>query len=277
LSAILTAPNDLAGGTHERGSGGFEPAFAHLQGEEPVNSASMADLKPVSRTTLSEQVAMQLASELAAKRWKPGEKMPSEAELCKVFHVGRSTLREALKSLAFIGMIRVRAGGGSYVAEQRSKYLEGPLLAKGVLNTEKDVNDLSEARLLLETEVAGLCAQRATDQDFRTLEKIVREMKAAIDEGGAGFRELDLSFHLAIAAAGKNEVLTELLKHIREGLQELIAKSLLLPAGMELAYKQHRAILEVLKQRNPGRARKAMRTHLRAFQRGYKVLFQIPQ
>jgi DNA-binding FadR family transcriptional regulator len=46
---------------------------------------------------------------------------------------------------------------------------------------------------------------------------------------------------------------------------------------MELAYKQHRAILEVLKQRNPGRARKAMRTHLRAFQRGYKVLFQIPQ
>jgi DNA-binding FadR family transcriptional regulator len=55
---------------------------------------------------------------------------------------------------------------------------------------------------------------------------------------------------------------------IREGLQELITKSLLLPAGMELAYKQHRAILEVLKQRNPGSAREAMRTHLKAFQRG---------
>jgi len=242
-----------------------------------MNSTTMATLKPVSRTTLSEQVAMQLASELAAKRWKPGEKLPSEAELCKVFNVGRSTLREALKSLSFIGMIRVRAGGGSYVAEQRSKYMDGPLLANGVLNTEKDVNDLSEARLMLETEVAGLCAQRATDQDLRILEKIVREMKVAIDRGGEGFKELDLSFHLAIAAASQNDVLAELLKHIRDGLQELITKSLLLPAGTELAYKQHRAILEVLKQRNPARARQAMRTHLRAFQRGYKVLFQIPQ
>jgi len=242
-----------------------------------VNSTSMAALKPVSRTTLCEQVAMQLASELSAKRWKPGEKLPSEAELCKIFKVGRSTLREALKSLGFIGMIRVRAGGGSYVAEQRSRYMDGPLLPKGMLNTEKDLNDFSEARLLLETEVAGLCAQRATDQDFRTLEKIVREMKTAIDEGGEGFKDLDLSFHLAIASASKNNILAELLKHIRGELHEMITKSVLLPVGMELAYKHHRAILEVLKQRNPARARKAMRTHLRAFQRGYKVLFQIPQ
>ncbi|MGA2458854.1 MAG: FadR/GntR family transcriptional regulator [Terriglobales bacterium] len=242
-----------------------------------MNSTSMAALKPVSRTTLCEQVAMQLASELSAKRWKPGEKLPSEAELCKIFKVGRSTLREALKSLGFIGMIRVRAGGGSYVAEQRSRYMDGPLLPKGMLNTEKDLNDFSEARLLLETEVAGLCAQRATDQDFRTLEKIVREMKTAIDEGGEGFKDLDLSFHLAIASASKNNILAELLKHIRGELHEMITKSVLLPVGMELAYKHHRAILEVLKQRNPARARKAMRTHLRAFQRGYKVLFQIPQ
>ncbi len=238
---------------------------------------TMTALKPVSRTTLSEQVAMQLASELTAKRWKPGEKLPSEAELCEVFNVGRSTLREALKSLAFIGMIRMRAGGGSYVAEGRSKYMDAPLLAKGMLNTEKDVNDLCEARLMLETEVAGLCAERASDQDLRMLENIVNDMKAAIHKDGDTFRDLDLGFHLAVAAASKNDVLAALLKHIREALQELITKSLLLPAGMELAYKQHRAILDVLKQRNPSLARKAMRTHLRAFQRGYRVLFQIPQ
>lgn len=242
-----------------------------------MKSATMSTLKPVSRTTLSEQVAMQLASEISANRWKPGEKLPSEVELCKIFNVGRSTLREAMKSLAFIGMIRVRAGGGSYVAEQRSKYMDGPLLPKGMLNTEKDLNDFSEARLLLETEVAGLCAQRATEQDFLVLEQIVREMKTAIDKGGEGFKDLDLSFHLAIASASKNDILAELLKHIREELREMITKSVLLPVGMKLAYKHHRAILEVLKQRNPGKARKAMRTHLRAFQRGYKVLFQIPQ
>ena len=163
------------------------------------NTAST--LKPVSRTTLSEQVAMQLAAELEAKRWNPGEKLPSEADLCKVFNVGRSTLREALKSLSFIGMIRMRAGGGSYVAEQRSKYLDGSrLLAKSVLTTDKIVDDFCEVRLLIEAEIAGLCAQRATEEDLRKLEGIVHEMKTLIDQDGKGFSDLDLRFHMAIAA-----------------------------------------------------------------------------
>ena len=69
----------------------------------------------------------------------------------------------------------------------------------------------------------------------------------------------------------------ELLEHIREGLQELIDSSLLLPAGRELAYKQHRALLDILKQRDQRRARTSVRTHLRSFQRRYKVLFQAPK
>jgi GntR family transcriptional repressor for pyruvate dehydrogenase complex len=241
-----------------------------------MNKAMIA-FSPVSRTTLSEQVAMQLAAELAAKRWKTGEKLPSEADLCRVFKVGRSTLREALKSLSFIGLIRMRAGGGSYVADQASKYMDGPLFAKGVLKTEKDINDLSEARLFLEAELAGLCAQRATEQDLETLGHLVDEMQVAKQKDGARFRQLDLGFHLAIAAGSKNYVLTELLKHIREGLRELITKSLLLSAGMDLAYTQHREILEALQQRDPKAARRTMRNHLRAFQRGYKVLFQLPK
>ena len=240
---------------------------------KPANGAAIA-FKPVSRTTLSEQVAMQLASELEGNRWAPGEKLPSEAQLCLVFNVGRSTLREALKSLSFIGLITMRAGGGSYVSDQHSKYMDKPLLlTKGVLNTEKEVNDFCEARLMLEAEITGLCALRATAQDIRNLEKIVRDMKAAVDGGGEGFSDLDLNFHLAIATGGKNEVLGALLKHIRGGLQEVISKSLVLTAGSELAYQQHRAILDALKQKDPAAARKAMRAHLRAFQRGYKVLF----
>ena len=218
---------------------------------------------------------MQLAAEIEARRWRPGEKLPSEAELCKAFSVGRSTLREALKSLSFIGLIRMRAGEGSYVAEDRSKSMERPiLLSKGVLNTEKRVNDFCEARLLIETEIAGLCAQRATVQDFRNLESIVRDMKTSMEGGGKGFSELDLRFHIEIAAASRNEVLIELLMHVRGSLEELIAKSLHLPAGIDLAYSHHRALLDVLKQRNASKARKAMRNHLRAFQRGYKVILR---
>jgi DNA-binding FadR family transcriptional regulator len=74
--------------------------------------------------------------------------------------------------------------------------------------------------------------------------------------------------------ASRNNVLIELLQHIREGIEELIEKSLLLPAGTDLAYKQHRLLLDVLKERNASKARRAMRAHLRSFQRGYRVLFR---
>jgi len=238
---------------------------------------AIAPLKPVSRTTLSEQVGLQLAAEVAAKRWQPGDKLPSEAELCRAFNVGRSTLREALKSLAFVGIIRMRAGGGSYVADRPSKYVDRPLLARGILSTEKDIKDLSEARLVLESELTSLCARRATRRDLATLEDLTRKMKVAKNEDRGKFQQLDLEFHLSIAGSSKNEVLAELLGHIRGALQELIRKSLLLPNGMDLACKQHEKILEALKQRNPAAARKAIRAHLSAFQRGYKVLLRTPQ
>jgi len=238
---------------------------------------AIAPLKPVSRTTLSEQVGLQLAAEVAAKRWQPGDKLPSEAELCRAFNVGRSTLREALKSLAFVGIIRMRAGGGSYVADRPSKYVDRPLLARGILSTEKDIKDLSEARLVLESELTSLCARRATRRDLATLEDLTSKMKVAKNEDRGKFQQLDLEFHLSIAGSSKNEVLAELLGHIRGALQELIRKSLLLPNGMDLACKQHEKILEALKQRNPAAARKAIRAHLSAFQRGYKVLLRTPQ
>lgn len=233
---------------------------------------AVGPLKPVSRTTLSEQVAMQLAAEVAAKRWQPGDKLPSEAELCRAFNVGRSTLREALKSLAFVGIIRMRAGGGSYVAERPSKYVNRPLLARGTLSTEKDITDLSEARLVLETELTSLSALRATRGDLAILEDLNRKMKAARDEDRAKFQQLDLEFHLSLADSSKNQVLAESLGHIRAALHELIRKSLLPPNGMKLACKQHEKILAALKQRNPAAARKAIRTHLIAFQRDYKAL-----
>jgi GntR family transcriptional repressor for pyruvate dehydrogenase complex len=228
-------------------------------------------IDPVSRSTLSEQVAKRLAARITSGEWQPGEKLPSEAELCKAFDVGRSSLREALASLAFIGLIRVRAGGGSYVAEQPSAYFTSPWLSSGMLTDEKALADFVEARMILETEFAGLCAERITPEEFAELENLVEQMKSAhnVDE----FARLDLSFHLAMAMAAKNEVLNNL-STMREQTMELITKSLLSEEGMENALRGHTKILESFRQRNPVKARDAMRHHLQSFQRGYNVLFE---
>jgi hypothetical protein len=87
------------------------------------------------------------------------------------------------------------------------------------------------------------------------------------------FAKLDLSFHLAMAMAAKNEVLNNL-SSMREQTMELITKSLLLEEGMENALRGHIKILESFRQRNPVKARDAMRHHLQSFQRGYNVLFE---
>ena len=78
----------------------------------------MRNLKPIKRVTIGEQVALQLAGMISDGRWVAGQKLPSESALCQALSIGRSTLREALKSLAFIGMVRMRAGDGTYVAEK---------------------------------------------------------------------------------------------------------------------------------------------------------------
>lgn len=190
----------------------------------------------------------------------------------EAFDVGRSSLREALASLAFIGLIRVRAGGGSYVAEQPSAYFTSPWLNSGMLADEKSLADFVEARMILETEFAGLCAERITPEEFAEMELLVEKMKTSVHNVDE-FAKLDLSFHLAMAMAAKNEVLNNL-SSMREQTMELITKSLLLEEGMENALRGHIKILESFRQRNPVKARDAMRHHLQSFQRGYNVLFE---
>jgi GntR family transcriptional regulator, transcriptional repressor for pyruvate dehydrogenase complex len=230
-------------------------------------------LYPLPRATLSEQVAKRLAARITAEGWQPGEKLPSEAELCKAFNVGRSSLREALTSLAFIGLIRVRAGEGSYVAEQPSAYFTSSWLKEGVLNSQKALREFIEARMILESELAGLCAERIVPAELHQLELLVKRMKTSVRDA-AEFSKLDSSFHLALGIAAKNEVLNSILVGVSEKTKELITKSLLLEEGMNNAMPGHIKILEALRQRNPVKAREAMRKHLRSFQRGYNVIFE---
>jgi GntR family transcriptional repressor for pyruvate dehydrogenase complex len=231
----------------------------------------MNTLKPVFRATLSEQVAVQIAERISGGKWKPGAKLPSESALCRTFGVGRSTLREALKSLAFVGLVRMRAGEGTFVAEGPSKFLKH-ILSQGLLTNEKDMTDLCETRILLETELAALCAQRAGEPDLNSLQQIILRMERSLLEGGKNFLDLDLEFHMRIAEYSQNKVLGQLLSTIRGLLEEVIVKSIQIPGSLALALEQHRKILEPLRRHDVRKARAAMRDHLKTFERGYKII-----
>jgi GntR family transcriptional repressor for pyruvate dehydrogenase complex len=234
----------------------------------------MPHLKAVQRVTLGEQVAGQLAGMITDRRWRPGEKLPPEAELCTALHVGRSTLREALKSLAFIGMVRMRPGDGTYVAQPSGGLLDR-ILAQGLLKTEKDLADVCETRMVLETELAALAAERATPADLSRLEDLLSRGLESLSTGAGQFIEFDLSFHLAVANASQNKLLPRLLLDIRGLLVEWISKSQELPGVRENAQEQHQRIFHTIAGHDPQAARREMRAHLETFQRAYTLLGRI--
>jgi DNA-binding FadR family transcriptional regulator len=233
----------------------------------------MGSLKAVSRTTLGEQVALQLAEMISEAHWAPGRKLPPESQLCESLNVGRSTLRE--KSLAFVGMVRMRAGDGTYVAEGSGRILDR-VMAKGLLKTEKDLTDVCETRVLLETELAALAAKRATAQDRKRLRTLGVELEASLAGEGKPYFQLDVEFHLAIAEASHNTVLQRLLADIRELLTEWIAKSQEFPGGLESAQSHHTRILNSILKGDAETARREMRHHIETFQKAAKLLGLIP-
>ncbi|MFL6446888.1 MAG: FadR/GntR family transcriptional regulator [Bryobacteraceae bacterium] len=236
----------------------------------------MPQLKAVARVTLGEQVAAQLAGMIADNHWKAGERLPPETELCEVLNVGRSTLREALKSLAFIGMVRMRAGDGTYVAEE-SRGLLHRLLAKGSLKSQKDLEDVCETRLLLETELAALAAERRTPEDEATLRELIARGQEELKRGGGQYSESDLDFHIAVANCSHNNLLPRLLLDIRGLLVEWIRKSQELPGVRENAQQQHESILRAIVNGDAEGARQGMRAHLTTFEKAYTLLGRISE
>jgi GntR family transcriptional repressor for pyruvate dehydrogenase complex len=234
----------------------------------------METLKAVARVTLGEQVALQLAEMIAERRWKPGERLPPEVELCEVLNVGRSTLREALKSLAFIGMVRMRAGDGTYVSELPHRLLDR-ILAKGLLKTEKDLADVWETRMILETEVAALAAERGTPEHIQRLKEVVQQGREALKADQKMYTKADLDFHMGVANCSENKLLPRLLIDIRGVLAEWIAKSQELPGLRENAQEQHERILKQIAEHDPAGAREEMRAHLRTFEQAYTLLGRI--
>ncbi|MGA3236039.1 MAG: FadR/GntR family transcriptional regulator [Bryobacteraceae bacterium] len=234
----------------------------------------MESLKPVIRQTLGQQVATQLAAMVTSGKWRTGERLPPEMELCKTLHIGRSTLREALKSLAFVGLVQMRHGEGTFVA-QGTEHLLDRILAKGLIRSEKAVADVCETRLILETELAALSAERITDSELAAIGELVERMGQHLEAEDSSFEDLDLEFHLQLAASSKNPVLQQLMNPIRDLVFEWIVKSQQFPGLRLNAHQQHQAILQALIQRKPEKARKAMRDHLETFMHAVSLLEKV--
>ena len=233
--------------------------------EKTTTDRAIDGIQPISRTSLSGKIVEQIIDLISREVLVPGERLPAERELCKNFGVGRTSLREALRSLTVMGILDGQVGKGTFVCSN-SNYLENTI-RWGLLLDQKTVEDLIETRMMLECETASLAAQRAKAEDLREIQETLEEMSESI-ESPVEFLEADLKFHLLIAQATQNSLLDSLLRMTRSYLHEWIKGSLAEPTADEVAkrarlsLKQHEEILETLRKGMPGEARKAMGRHI---------------
>ena len=226
-----------------------------------ANSESPQVLMPVGRSrTLTEAIAGQLIQLIMNGQYETGERLPSEFELARKFKAGRGAVREALKALSIIGLVRVRRGKGTFVG-RRESFLTHPL-SMGV-NAETGLQRLIEARKLIEVELAGLAGERASADQIQYIEPNLIQMRESAKAGRyEEYLEADMGFHFGIAAAADNFILCQFITLIRNLMLQWISESLSLPGVAEEALRQHSRIFAAIKSHKPAAAREAMERHL---------------
>src|SRR3954451_22045975 len=157
-------------------------------------------LNPVSTERVSDVIAERLSTAIRDGTLKPGDRLPTEAELAREFQVGRTSVREGLQKLRAHGLIESRKGLGAFVMEPKSDPLGD--FARWTASDPAAIEQLVEARVALETLAAALAALRASDAQIAELERLNVAHRDAEDT--AGLVTTDQAFHGAIMAAARN-------------------------------------------------------------------------
>jgi GntR family transcriptional repressor for pyruvate dehydrogenase complex len=236
----------------------------------------MLSLDPITRTTVTEQVIKSLVSLVCEGTLKPGDKLPSEQQLMEQLHVGRTSLREALRTLSLVGLLEARRGSGTYVTKSFSDYLADQLEWSAVLG-ETDLFELVEVRRPLEVQAAISAALRSSEQDLLRLRKALERFETCDEHDEEGRIEADLEFHLELARASGNKVLYRLMSSLdtlmRRFMRETTSATVRFP---DTTIKEHRSVLEAISVQNPAQAAHAMEGHLNSSYKEFLALLSKP-
>lgn len=210
------------------------------------------------------EIVEQIENLIKEGRLKPGDKLPPERVLAEKLGVSRPPLREAMSALEILGIIESRGGKGNFIKNT----FDSTSYAQRVKELEKEESpfDLLEARKAVETEIAGLAAEKATSEDIREIEKALDRMKNTLNDTPR-VMEFDREFHIAIAKAAHNSILFQMMNYLADGLKESLwvnikEKSWALPGHPQKYLEEHTKLLEAIKEGDKKAAYRTMYSHL---------------
>jgi len=226
------------------------------------NARRPSPLTSIKRTQRSEEVRLQIERAIRQGDFAPGERLPSERELVETFGVSRVSVREAIRSLEAVGLVRVHQGRGAFVSDRRSGL--GEQMARWLQAHRDEVLELLGVRGALDELAAASSVEHhdpekidgivAAQDAFRT----AVEAQAPVEE----LASLDINFHLAIAEASGNRLLYDLLSDLHLYLAESRHLALAAPGRPMQSAAEHAAIVEAIVAGDPAGARASTSRHI---------------
>ncbi len=223
-----------------------------------TKTADMLQFDKTDKRLLTVQVEEALMRLIRQEPVEIGERIPNEFKLAEMFGVGRSTIREAVKSLVYKGILEVRRGSGTYVAATSSSEHD-PLGLSRLRDKSRLALELMEVRLLLEPESAALAAKAATQEQLTRLVSLCDETEYLYVNGEDPMQK-DFEFHTWIGGCSGNRVVETLIPVIGQSIAA--CASLNRRTLMRETTETHRAIVNAILERDPAGARYAMVMHL---------------
>jgi Transcriptional regulators len=218
----------------------------------------MDDLSNIKSRLLAEQTEEELSAYIRSEQIPVGGKIPSEDRLGKMFRVGRSTVREAVKSLVSKGVLEIRRGSGTYVLNTSGSGMD-PLGLSGIEDKVQLALDLLDVRMMLEPEIAERAAFHANAADISALEDLCEVIEEKISRGETYLHE-DTRFHTYIARCSRNKVVEQLIPIIDTAV--VMAVHVTHRQLAEETIITHRNIVNAIKEKDIIGARTAMMMHL---------------
>lgn len=218
------------------------------------------DFAPIERSSVAEKVAKHLLDLVRSKNLKPGDQLPPERELASMMQVSRPSVREALRGLQILGVLKMRQGGGIYVSSLDASDLLAPLQFLITLNVE-NVDALYESRLIIDARIGRLAAERMADADLLKLKNLLDVQKDLITDP-LGFRVADSEFHRVIMESTRNPFLVQISSSLYVLGMEYRRIAAETPGVTRQSYADHQVIVAALAARDPEAAGRAMEVHM---------------
>src|SRR5262245_28986317 len=229
-----------------------------------------APMAPIDRSGITELVVQRIKELLEGGELRAGSRLPPERELADMLSISRPSLRTALKALSVMGIISAKPGAVTYIAEEIPEVFTEPMHFMTLIHNTS-VDELFEARRIIEAGLAELAAERASPEDIAALNREIEAMRVAVSDPEV-FLKHDVQFHQVMARAANNKLMSGIMETIGHLLYHIRRQTIAHATDFDFndAVEWHQKIVGAMQKHDAKRAKDMLSGHLRAAQSAWE-------